>query len=165
MNNARIEFLWRVHEYINRNTHFADGKAGISFAATSGLISWITAHYDKFSDAERFGFFPTLLIWSGVACLMLAVTAFAAVLIPRLWAKSQKGLIFWEQVAKYDTGAAYSHAVTQMNEEGIEVVLADHIHIMARLASRKYALVAFGVNAAAAGVLCVAWPGLKILLA
>ncbi len=165
MSQPHRDFLWKVHDYVSNNTRFADTKAALAFAFSSGLLSWITAHHARFADAAAFGFFSTLLLWAGVTCLLSSTLLFAWALIPRLWARTQKGLIFWEQVALYDSGEAYNAALSKTDEKGLEQALADHIHIMARLASRKFSLIGVGVTLAALGTVLAAWPVVKIAIA
>ncbi len=162
MSKPRQDFMWKVHDYVSNNIRFADTKAALSFAFSSGLLSWITSQHNRFADPKAFGVFPTILLWTGVACLLASILLFAWSLIPRLWARTKKGLIFWEQVALYDNGNAYESALEKAGEPGLDAALAEHIHIMARLASRKFALIGTGVMLAAAGTALVAFPVVKI---
>lgn len=164
MSNTHQDFLWKVHDYISRNIKFADTKAALSFAFSSGILSWITSKHHRYADPQRFGGFTTFLLWTGVAFLLAGIFVFVWALIPRLWGKTHKGLIFWEQVALFENGEAYEAAIAKTSERGFDNALADHVHIMARLASRKFALIGNGVALAAAGALLVAYPAIKIVL-
>ncbi|RIH83769.1 hypothetical protein Mterra_02181 [Calidithermus terrae] len=146
---TRTDHVWQIRDALDADVQFADAKAefiiglaalgaGLLAAQPPGLPTW------KAALTGLTGF----LLLGAIVCAVLSVR-------PRT-AGRRRGTVFWGHVAAFKDPAAYREAL----EHGdlLEEV-ARQVFEVARVARRKYALVAYATNFLSGGLL-VLWVGL-----
>lgn len=146
---TRTDHAWQIRDALGADIQFADAKAEfiIGLAALGvGLLG---------------GQLPGLPPWkaalTGTAGLLLLGAIVAAVLSVRPRTAGRRwGTVFWGHVAAFKDPAAYREALE--HSDYLEEV-ARQVFEMARVARRKYALVAWATNFLSGGLLLL-WASL-----
>ena len=169
--SALLEFLWRIHSYTNDNIRFADSKAGIVIAISSGILAalfGIRAHHHcswprlSFSDpqitATISGTVSFLSILNLLFCALIAAWAVA----PRLWLDLLKessarfshttlslrkaGPIYFGAVAAFTTPKEYWLAIAALQLSDQAQAVANHIFVLATIADRKFRWITLSIR-------------------
>ena len=100
----------RINAYLNTNTRFADTKAG-AIVTFNGFV--FTYAIDFFSKSHSFAKWLGLVI---IICLAISIFYALLVVAPKFREKEKekKGIIYWGNIAKYDTPEEYIETVKQM---------------------------------------------------
>jgi len=149
----QARFSLAIHQYLSEYIRFADQKAGFTFAATSGFLAltFKTVIHDKWLVG--------LSSWGLLECMAFAATLLTcisillavAVVLPRL-PSEQKGLIYWGSIARFETAGSYVEAILRLDLTDIVAYLAEHNHVLARIAHRKYTLLTLAMWFGLAGL-------------
>jgi hypothetical protein len=148
------EFLWKVHGYTNEYIRFADTKAGFCVGMASAVMAALFASkcHDLFLQAAPGQW--TALAWASLSAfvlLALSIGASVTAVRPRLWVHSEKGFIFWQAVAEFDSPGALVMGYESQGVAELNVCLAHHLYSLAKVCSRKYMWVNVAILAAAVG--------------
>lgn len=142
---VRFDFIARVHVYTHDYIRFADTKASAILAACGFLFTGLFTRGDALGAMIQKSpscTVTSLVVIFGVAalgCLLATISYSVACVMPRLGSQG-KGLVYWDQVAKYES-ADYAQAVLSLSgDEAIEQ-LADHVRAVSGTARKKYVYV------------------------
>ena len=146
MSHEHREFAWNVHSYINEHIRFGDAKALVIVAWSSALIGalyGVNAH-SAFMDKK----FSTNVDWSATGWALMSLLSFIILVVsfvlaiiavrPNLRSSQKLGLVFWESVLGYRTGANYHEAFTGTTENDLVQNLTHHIFDLSGVASSKF---------------------------
>lgn len=173
---ARADFLWKVHSYTSDYIRLADTKAGAVIAWCGGLIGVL------FASHTHHCFTHTTFAWTGgdlVTTLVAFASAFAFILLgvavlfafigikPRLWSsekrtEEQKGYIYWGDITLHRTEEQFRTEVSTLNADGLSGKCAEHAHVLAGIASKKYWWVNWSLWIAFAGSILSAFARLFV---
>lgn len=127
-----LDHAWKVNDYLNSYTQFADLKAGFLVALATLSLGLATGA-------------PTGLPWWATLALALAGIPTLLALLLALWSvrprtrnHAAKGTIFWENIRAHDCAHDYVQAETSCNRS--EEVLRQNYNI-ALVVKGKYACV------------------------
>jgi hypothetical protein len=147
-------FLWEVHKYTNEYIRFADTKAVFTAGATTALIGGLAASsvfdsclkvsFCQWSVLQRIGFAGLLLLSAAVALSIAAIR-------PRLWNKTPLGFIFWNSIAVHGSAIQFTRAVHNSTDKERCEAVSNHLFVLASIAKRKYAYVAWAIYTAVLG--------------
>ena len=161
MSEESRDFIWRVHDYTCSFIQFADTKAGVIFAWSSGLLAWLFSSYDL---ANVFTTAQWLQDWVEaismlVTAVALVVAAFFSVMViapimamelPRSPCEKNdsEGLVYWRSVRRY---SADEYVIAVNAESPMEKEAAMHTYVLAGVADRKYKKLFYAVWWSVAG--------------
>jgi hypothetical protein len=139
------EFLWKVHTYTNEYIRFADTKAGFCVGTASALIAALFASksHELFIDAFSHkssgtgNFLPIVSLLAFVA-LGTSIVAAVTAIRPRLWSRSNKGFIFWDDISKYGSATEFAAGHEIQTEIELTECLSRHLYTLATVCTRKY---------------------------
>jgi Family of unknown function (DUF5706) len=141
-------FLWDVHKYTNDYIRFADTKAAFMVAVSTALIGTLVSSSVFDSSFHQNLCHWTVYRWSawgGLLLLICSLLSGVMVIRPRLWNKANPGYIFWNSVVAHRTPERFAVALGKLSAADRTRQVSDHLFILARIAERKYTLVAFGL--------------------
>ena len=110
-------FVWKVHDQTHDLIRFADTKASIVLALTSGILSILFGakihHHFIGGDLPPgpLGIKEVLLAVASAASLLLLSVAIAiavSAIAPRLGKRGRTSLVFWQGILEHRDHAAYS---------------------------------------------------------
>lgn len=81
MSTETNDFIWRVHGYTCSFVQFADRKAAIFFAWSSGLLAWLFTKYEssQLLTVARWSVDWVSAIFLAIAVVLLAMSAYFAI--------------------------------------------------------------------------------------
>lgn len=149
---ARNEFARFTHEYLREQVMFADQKAAALFATATALLAYQRER--GVIDALQRGSVATGGIgwWAGAASVaLLTATALLAMLVvvPRLGATRNDGLVFWRGRSSQIGQTAYASEVAGLTIAGTAAEVARHAHDLAVVCRAKYDVLSFAMNVGA----------------
>jgi hypothetical protein len=106
----------------------------------------------------------TVYLWIACGGLLLLVCSLLSGVMairPRLWNKAFPGYIFWDSVLAHKTPEQFAVSLSELSDGERTRQVSDHLFLLARIAKRKYTLVAFGFLSGTIGGLLT---GLVLLL-
>jgi hypothetical protein len=129
-----LEFASFTHQYIRDFISLADQKATFFFAGATAILAFL---YNK-NVSDRW--LKSVMTWNAldamafVAMAALAGGAFLSllVIIPRT-PGSRRGFLFWEAIAKYDTGRQYADELWLLSPPLLFQVKATHCFDLAKV--------------------------------
>lgn len=150
-------FLWNVHQYLNQYIQFADTKAAVCFATTSGILIWLLTKANELSQLASKSTFTAWLLYIGIAVLIISCIFAISVFLPRLWSGSKRGFIYWGEIAAFKNSEEYLAALHSKN-----FVLNDsigaHVYILSAVVKAKYRDVTVAMVLAVLAVLILIRP-------
>lgn len=165
---VRREFIWKTHDYTNNYIRFADTKAALIIALTSGLLAsllGVKAHHycspsrlnlrepvwlDSWLGSFAFLAFTFLIL--GFCCAMLTIA-------PRLWNRLirglwntlkhmfsktarastiQPGFVYWSSILAHSSPENYYNALSAQNEGELARHLAAHQYVLGGIVEEKF---------------------------
>jgi hypothetical protein len=123
------EFAWRINGYLTAYIQFCDAKAG----AVVALVALVAGAYAAGWPASLAGAVPL----AGIALLALPCVFALLIVLPRLSGSTDRGVIFWEDIAGFGDHEAYAAALRDANEFG---AVTRQNYTLAHIARRKYRL-------------------------
>ncbi|NNJ24325.1 Pycsar system effector family protein [Alienimonas chondri] len=159
-----LSFVWGVHSYLNEYIRFADAKAVVLAGWCVGILSYL--HDDVglasvMSGRANLAWFG----WFSLGSVAVAVVGCACAVCPRLrslpasvrdWWKGEKpqaGLIFWRDVLRHGSPAAYRAALVKASGADQVSALANHVYVLSEIADGKYRPLHWALLAAAASTI------------
>lgn len=141
-----------VNLYLTDYIRVADSKATVMLGVVGALLAAVLA---QSSHPHAKGIW---VYYASVIITIVAIVVQILVIWPRTEFKRRKGLIFWDNISAHDQDD-YRQKVSEIDEAGIVIELANQAHNLASTASRKYRIlrwaVVFGVVAALVDVLTI----------
>jgi hypothetical protein len=148
------EFLWHVHSYTNEYIRFSDAKSGVAlaFAITALGSLHATGLVSNLLDVPRSDWgLPAWLTLLAAVLLVLGALSAAWSIRPRLQNAQPEGFIYWEGVRAHASGTDFHRAFARQSDADLDQHLAEHVHVLSRIASRKYYWSAWAVLLTMAG--------------
>lgn len=149
------KFASDSHDYIREYIRNADQKAIFYFSICSALLafehiqSWST-RWTKSPIGWSMVDFASFIAMSGLA---LAAACFLFTVMPRLGG-SPRGLIFFKAIANYPSADLYISDIVKQQERELAAEKLRHCYELSKVASSKYAAVAYGFRIGAIAILC-----------
>lgn len=137
-----------VNDYLNHYVTVADAKAGAVLAANLAVGA---ALLDNQPAADPFFHYRAAIAILGVSSLLCVVAVF-----PRL-PSGGDGSIFWEDIRKRGSLAAYGSRVRSLDEEDVEREYASQNWFVSSLLHRKFRYVQWAIVTFAFGVAVSGW--------
>lgn len=137
-----------VNDYLNHYVTVADAKAGAVLAANLAVAA---ALVDNQPVADPFFHYRAALAILGASSLLCVVAVF-----PRL-PSGGDGSIFWEDIRKRGSLAAYGSRVRSLDEEDVEREYASQNWFVSSLLHRKFRYVQWAIITFAFGVALSGW--------
>ena len=145
--------------YLTDNVKFADSKAGV-LIGLDGLL--LRAAIDYFKSAGiAFGSLLESLMSSafflifGSAFLILGIILALTVVFPRRASGAKRGLVFWENIAKYPSADEYTEEVMKVTEEELDRRMAEQQYYVSMTATKKYHMLRRAFWASSLGALFI----------
>jgi hypothetical protein len=164
----RLDFLWKTHSYISEYIRFADTKATVVIALSTGLLAALLAtkahHWCAPSTLS-----PINPVWkdtwlgagacSAYTLLVLAFICAILALSPRLWstqvaglwetlkhllfiktspAKHERGYVFWDQILVHGSAEQFWNDFLATPDSVLEEHLGKRLFILSAIAHDKY---------------------------
>jgi hypothetical protein len=150
----QLEFLWNIHGHTTEYVRFADSKAAFCVAFSGAALgALLNAHAHDLSMQVAFLKW-TLLAWLSLCALLLLISsAFCALVAirPILWARSEEGIVFWENIAEYASPEALASDVHALGGDQLTNHASDHLYLLAKVCRGKYRYVDLAVVTGALG--------------
>jgi hypothetical protein len=150
---AAADHAEHVHRYLSDYIKFADQKATFVFGGAAALLAFLYK-----AEASRRWLKPVGGWTLGDALAFLAMLALAAaalvavaVIVPRLGG-SRRGLIFWESIAQFESGAEYAAAVTGVGAADLLRAKLQHCWELSGVCRRKYRVLGVAIWLGAVGL-------------
>jgi hypothetical protein len=144
----RIEFLWRVNNYVNEYIRFADAKAQMVIGWTSALVGVLIASklHHKINCS-------LLGMTCGIGLLLLTGSFISAVLatIPRNGPIRSSGVIYWKNINSFSTFDQYADHLRSMSEAELVDHTARQVFDISGIAEQKFLCVQRAIWLALAG--------------
>lgn len=172
-----LDYLWKVHGYTNEYIRFGDTKAALILAIITGLIAALFgAKVHEYASPTRLDWanakaaataFGVLTVLAFVFLLLAAVFIFLGI-APRLWADYKCDFLDWVRgkfephaagplafinVANYTDANSYWATVQGMTPGQQAESVARHVHVLAKIADRKFKWIERGILVGYPGVL------------
>lgn len=146
-----MDFLWKVHGYMNDYTRFADRKAGVFLAVVTTIVAYQTTKL-----ASKLDGLDWLLFLFSIAFGGLSFVSGVLVVAPRLFSKNpftqpweaflqtvgirkfDKGHIYWNEVAKFKDHSDYCSSLMAMGNGDMAKAVARHVHVLSTILVGKY---------------------------
>jgi hypothetical protein len=137
----RLDFLWKIHGYINDYIRFADNKAAFVTASVVVLIGAVVSSgvFDGLGQIPRENW--PIHVWCSVGALAFLLLAFLFALWgikPRLHSTIPKGFIYWGSVLEHKKDTAYATECHTLTADELELNVSRHIFVLAGICNRKY---------------------------
>lgn len=150
------KFAEETHQYVREHIRQADQKAAFFFAGATALIAFLY----KATLIQRWIKLPTL--WDFVdmlsfcAMIGLSVSALSclATVFPRLKG-SKRGHVFFGAVAEFESRKEYATDVLRQGVLALIDAKLCHVHDLALICGRKYAVLKIGQWSGAIGVVAM----------
>lgn len=159
--DAKSEFAWSVHSYVNEYIRFADTKAAVVVGWCLAVFSGIYATNLHKSILHHDPTPPSWLIFlfavSGTVFLVLGFGFAVWTIVPRLWrdltpktwlaflssghaARTAPigGLIFWDEVLVHSTAEEYVSAVSSADDSQLLRATCQHVFILSGVSRAKF---------------------------
>ena len=153
--SCNLEYLWKVHDYVNNYIRFADAKAGAILAFSVAMIGAL------FSAKMHAGFtatspgnwgLPEMLSVVAFGSLAISVFVAAGAIKPRLLnTKQDPGFVFWENILAHKEPQVFWDAYAPQGQPDLEKNLAYHLFDLCRVCRSKYLWVAISLWAGLVG--------------
>ena len=163
MSTETNDFVWRVHGYTCSFIQFADRKAAIFFAWSSGLIAWLFTQYDasKLLTVERWSTDWVSAFFLAIAVVLLALSAYFAVqsvkpigarnVTPKMEApENPDELVYWKSIRALPP-ERFLEAVNA--DTFLEKSAARHLYELAGIADIKFKRIAISFWLAVPGTI------------
>lgn len=151
---CRAQFLWHIHDYTNEYIRFADAKAGVCVGIASALLGalFATKCHTLFTTSSGWQH-PSLSLLAIASFLFLGFGIFASLFAvrPRLWTHSQKGLIFWGAIARFETADSFAAHYDSQSPHSLTERLSHNLYSLSKICVRKYFWVSAAILATAGG--------------
>ncbi|WP_411347098.1 Pycsar system effector family protein [Paenibacillus sp. WLX2291] len=145
----RIEFSKHEMNYLSDYIKFADAKAGVIIGINALLIKEV---FSKFQPKQLYTL-QDFLGLLGVMVLLIGICFLISVVLPRTNFKASKGIIFWDNIKKYDSPSDYISDIIALDELKLSEKLAEQNFYLAKTASRKYLFLVIGFWVSTVGAL------------
>ncbi|MBV9124412.1 MAG: hypothetical protein JO112_13715 [Planctomycetes bacterium] len=158
--DQRIAFVWKAHEYTGELIRFADAKASVILALTTGLLTIlfgakIQRHFLKISLNLTQQDTRDILLAAGslgsLVSLAVAIGFAISVVVPRAGKAGRNSLLFWQGILQYQNPQDYVAELFLQNPAQLTMHLAEHLFILARICRTKYLRVRWSIWLAALG--------------
>lgn len=135
-----------VHGATMQNIVLADRKAGILFTLVSAALLFLFTRTPAAFDR------PVPVLWLiVVACLVVAAACAFVVIFPRL-RRGSGDLLFWGDIARYDSADGYMAAVCRRDASTLARGKLTYCHDLACICARKFRLLRIAMIFAATGL-------------
>lgn len=160
--DTQIEFAWNVHQYLNEYIRFGDQKAGavlawvsalLGICLTLGIPDFFTKVGFTLIDIQAKATVLGVLSLLAVTFLCSAFLLAAKSILPNLHSTQGKGMIFWENIRRYEK-ADYRDGYSALSSEQLLVQVTEHISDLSRVCHSKYFLLALSLYCALFGSVC-----------
>lgn len=144
---SKLDHLWRVHDYLSQYIAFADAKAGVVFTAGTAIIAYAFEHVSFDSTGGIFAVSASITAFASLA-------AAAFVVFPELRTTPlsystiasrcrerrfrRPGFIYWKSILRHRNSDSYIRRSLTRSGEHLEKDIAEHNHVLAGIADRKY---------------------------
>lgn len=128
------ELVTRTHDHLNQYISLADNKASILLTAQIAFLG-------LFANAMRQLVFESTVVWwstllsAGLAVVGIFLSGW--VVYPRT-PKPETGLIFWENIVKYDSSTKFWNEIEDLEEGEARKELVEQNYDLAAVAHNKY---------------------------
>jgi hypothetical protein len=140
------QFMSLVHSYLLSMITLADQKSAFVFTADSAFLGYLLAagllHQLQAPPSSW-----AVRQWCGAMALAFLVCSIAAIInvvMPRLGGKA-RGLIYFKAIAARKGSQQYAMEVLSSADPSLSVALAEHSYEVARISTRKYRSLQFGI--------------------
>ncbi len=146
--------------YLTDNIKFADSKAGVLIGMDGLLLRGAIEYYksagitfetllESFTSVGRFS------VIFGSAFLILGIVLSLAVVFPRRGSGSRKGLVFWENIAKYRSADDYMDDLMKVTDDELDRKMAEQQYYVSITATKKYHMLRRAFWASSAGAFLI----------
>jgi hypothetical protein len=156
---AKQEFLWHTHEYLNEYARYGDTKAAFAGAIASGLLGVLyRAGEHKSVLNTPFYHWAFVAYLGALASLLIAIALSLLIVLPRLRSTQSKGFIYWQNIAEFGEAELLQTSFHSQSARSLNDHLLHHLFdISTRVCVPKYhkvsiCIVALGIG----GVLATA---------
>lgn len=177
----RIDYLWKIHDYLFSAIKFSDTKAAFVIAFVSEVIAVLVAHQcHRPLLSWRFGLFGgfdptyTFTVWFSYAAFgLLAGSILLAILaiMPRLSRTPGahqrvgsspmrslsgtpfKNLVYWKDILAFDSQESYRETILSMELEGHANALANHVYSLACICDKKFHFTNYSIRLGFVGII------------
>lgn len=157
-----LPFMSLVHSYLLSAITLADQKAAFLFAADSAFLGYLLSRglLRQLTPGNASWLLPEWLAFGCLVSLGISIGAAIYVVMPRLGGNS-RGIIYFRAIAARKSSEQYVTDVLSSTDSSLNVALAEHSYEVARISSRKYQHLRFGMWIGALGFLAgLAYVGL-----
>lgn len=148
------KFAEETHQYVREYIRQADQKAGFFFAGATALIAFLY----KATLIQRWIKLPTqwdfvdMLSFAATIGLSVSALSCLATVLPRLKG-SKRGHVFFGAVAEFESRKEYATDVLRQGVVALIEAKLCHVHDLAMVCGRKYAVLKIGQWSGAIGVI------------
>ncbi|MBT9371976.1 Pycsar system effector family protein [Rhizobium sp. CSW-27] len=157
MEDSKKNFTAYHDAYLRQYIQQADTKSSWLFAASSTISLWIVSNdrYASFLKGEPFSWNAALILLPLVLLLVSCFFAFNAIR-PRSRTAKAKGIVYFSNVANYDSPEDYIEAVEACSDGDIFRERLKAQYHMSKICAQKYECLYYGSYTAVAGITLVA---------
>lgn len=152
---ASLDFLWKIHGYVNEYIRFADTKAAftitLAVAVLGGLLSSGVHRLVVLAPPSQWTLLESA---AGASMFLLAISVFlgGCAIWPRFWRRGAgEGHIFWGAIVEQPNANAFWAGIRNRAPENLTEAVAHHVYSLANVCARKYSYVSLSMGAAFVG--------------
>ncbi|MFH1596833.1 MAG: Pycsar system effector family protein, partial [Pseudomonadota bacterium] len=141
-------------KYIREYIRLADQKAAFIFTVSAALLAFLFNKnaFEYWLKVPKNWTLVDLFSFLGMAGLAIAAFCSIYVVIPRLKG-SQKGYIYWNSIANFDSSIDYANALSILGQEDLARAISEHCFELSKICQAKYKTLNLSFRAAVLGII------------
>lgn len=133
-----IDSLWNIYNAVNEWIKFSDTKAAVVLATNGVILSLFFSNIFNYIKIEQLTILMIILIIIGTTAGLFSIIFAILCLIPNTETNNKKSLIFFGDIAKFESSEKYSDEVEKKLFIDLKHQISEEIWINSRIASNKY---------------------------
>jgi Pycsar effector protein len=156
---AKQEFLWRTHQYLNEYLRFGDTKAAFTGTISTALLGALYSAKIHVSlmqtDVHQWDVSAWLAV-VGAFFLTVSVGLAVSTVRPRLKTTQTKGYIFWQTIRAHKTAGLFKIDFDAQTMEALNDCIAHHNFDLSVVGVEKYRSISLGISMMVIGAILTA---------
>ncbi|MDG3546260.1 Pycsar system effector family protein [Methanobacterium formicicum] len=153
-----INSLWNIYNTVNEWIKFSDTKAAVVLATNGVILSLFFSNIFNYIKIEQLTILIIILIIIGTTAGLFSIIFAILCLVPNTNNYKLKSLIFFGDIAKFESPEKYSDEVGKKLFNDLKRQISQEIWINSRIASNKYDNVSYSIKLLLISILFLIMP-------